>query len=297
MLRIKPLVFVLYIMFMITPIHSNPFHNNAIEDKVPVVRSTGNGTPMTLIKIQMEFRDKMANLIIEIKEDSNNQSLFLLLFIGFLYGIVHAAGPGHRKTVLFSIFISNKSKWWEPGLAGVLSAFLHGLSGIALIVIFKEFSTRLLSSRVDIISKYMESISFLLLFFLALLLFVSKIISIIKKSDKESNSVKKESKSFYYTVLLTSLFPCPGAILILILSLSLGVLNIGILTVIFLSLGMGITISITAYLGRGGRVGLFKVFKSKEDILIRGANYLELFGYLFLIIFSGWMVMPLLTSI
>ena len=293
MSHIKKIIMILILLSSITHLYSNPFLNSSKSDEIPIVRTSNTPSPELLVELQMQFRSKMAELIIDIKENKSNDALFMLILLGFLYGIVHAAGPGHRKTVLFSIFLSNKSRWWEPALAGTLSAFLHGFSGIALILVFKEFSSRFLSKKVDLVSSYMETFSFFLLLSIALLLFIFKLISIIKLRKEPNGQNISKTKSFYYTIIFTSLFPCPGAILILILSLSLNVLNIGILTVIFLSIGMGLTISITGYLGRGGRLGLFKILKSKENILKYISNYLELFGYLFLFIFSIWMLFPI----
>lgn len=290
MLNIKKLILISLLVTISSSVFSNPFHKNKEEEKVPEVRKTASSTPEYLIELQMKFREQMASLMGQVKDNKGSKTLLLLLLIGFIYGAVHAAGPGHRKSVLFSIFVSNKSKWWEPALAGVISASVHGLSGIVLILIFKEFSKRLISARIDHASKYLETGSFMLLTLLALILLITKLLSLKKSEVKEKTDDNK--KSYYYTVLLTSLFPCPGAILILILALSLNMLSVGILTVISLSFGMGITISLSAYLGRAGRIGLFRLLKSKEKVICQLSNYLELAGYLFLLLFSSWMLMP-----
>lgn len=285
-------IYILILCLTSTLLICNPFKNGG-DNRPPAVRSSRSPIPEEFVELQIEFRDKIANLIVEVKDRENLEPLLMLLVLGFIYGVLHAAGPGHRKTVLFSTFLSNNSRWWEPGITGLLSAFLHGISGVLLIVILKEFSMRLLSTRVDLVSNYMETGSFILLLILALYLTVGKIIKVFTK--KPSKVCEKKSRGAYYTVLITSLFPCPGAILILILSLSLDVLGIGVLTVMALSIGMGITISITAYLGRAGRVGIFKTLKSNREVIGRVSNSLELLGYLFLLLFSVWMVLPLLA--
>lgn len=289
MLNSKKIILLLLIIMILQSIQANPFRNNRKEESVPVIRETSGSVSPFLIELQVKFRDKMALLLAQTKNNENSKAFQLLLLISFLYGMIHAAGPGHRKSVLFTVFLSNKSKWWEPGAAGILSASLHGLSGILLIVIFKEFSVRLLTSRVDLISKFMEAGSFFLLLFLGLLLIAMKLYK-----NSTDNEIGVNCRSFYYTVLLTSIFPCPGAILILVLSLSQNILYIGILSVISLSIGMGITISCTAYLGKTGRIGLFRILKSKEIMLAKLSDYLEITGYIFLIMFSFWMLYPVL---
>jgi ABC-type nickel/cobalt efflux system permease component RcnA len=49
------------------------------------------------------------------------------------------------------------------------------------------------------------------------------------------------------TILLTGIYPCPGAILVLVLSLTLDITGIGILAVFAMSLGLSIPIIDSEY--------------------------------------------------
>ena len=62
-------------------------------------------------------------------------SLLVLLGASFVYGILHAAGPGHRKTVVFSIFLGKKAAPWEPAALGFLSAGVHAATGMAIVLV------------------------------------------------------------------------------------------------------------------------------------------------------------------
>lgn len=291
MLNFKKILVLIILLVSVASTHSNPFLNNQNSNKIPTLRPYSAPQPEYLIELQMEFRAKISELLIGIEKNRDFTSITIIIFIGFIYGIIHAIGPGHRKSVLFTIFLTNKSKWWEPGIAGIFSAFLHGLSGIILILIIKGFSTRFFSSNINISSKYLEIISFILLMVIAIILIINKLISIFKKNCIINND------KIYYTIFLSSIFPCPGAILILILALSLNILYIGIITVISLSIGMGVTISITAYIGRSGRVGLFKLLKDNEKLIFLFTNYLELLGYMMLFVFSFWILLPIIQNI
>jgi len=78
----------------------------------------------------MRFREAMADLFSDLKEEKSPAVLAGLPGAGFLYGILHALDPGHRKTVMFSLFAARKARWYEPLAAGFLSALLHGMSAV-----------------------------------------------------------------------------------------------------------------------------------------------------------------------
>lgn len=288
--KLKQLLIIFAILISF-PSFSNPFHSQPEQKQPPKVR-TSNAAPPFLIEWQLELREKIGDLLSQIKEGENNKSFFLILLTGFIYGILHAAGPGHRKSVLFSIFLSRESKLWEPATAGILSAFLHGSSGILLILILKNITYRFLSLKLDTVSTYMETISFFLLLLFSIILIMVHLFH--KKKKKEDNDNRR---NIFLTIAITSIFPCPGAILILLLAFSFDILFVGVLTVIALSLGMGITITAIAYLGKFGRISFFNFFKSKEQLLAKINNVIELSGYCFLFLFSLWMCLPAIVDL
>jgi ABC-type nickel/cobalt efflux system permease component RcnA len=52
----------------------------------------------------------------------------------FLYGILHAPGPGYRKTVIFSLYLARKAPAWEPAGTGSLLAVLYAGTAIVLLI-------------------------------------------------------------------------------------------------------------------------------------------------------------------
>ena len=66
-----------------------------------------------------------------------------VLLLGFVYGVVHAIGPGHGKAVVTSYFLSQDKKWRD----GVIMGFEIGLSHVTSAIIF-VYCTRITSYNV-----------------------------------------------------------------------------------------------------------------------------------------------------
>lgn len=259
-----------------------------------------------LTVFQGDLREQIASFFrnwknAEGKEKSN--ILFGIISIAFLYGIIHAAGPGHRKTIVFSLYIARKSPWYEPLLTGILLAILHGGCAIILMLIFKGISGSI-SANTNAYTIYMEGFSYLIIIVVALFLIVKESIEFSKSSKEnqlpnETQVVKKQNNTFGDLVpfLISGIYPCPGAILVLVLSFTLDILGAGIAAVSFMSLGMSIPIIISAYLAWFGRKGLFTALKAKESTIKKLGFGIEIFGYSLLILFSLYIAMPFFVSL
>ena len=66
---------------------------------------------------QAEFYRDMSRVIRAAKTDGS--AVWTLLGISFLYGIFHAAGPGHGKAVISSYMVANEETW----VRGVVLSF------------------------------------------------------------------------------------------------------------------------------------------------------------------------------
>lgn len=280
---------------------------------------------------QGDLREKIASFFRNWKtaEGSAKSTIFWgIIGVAFLYGILHAAGPGHRKTIVFSLYIARKSPWYEPLLTGFLLALLHGGCAIFLMLIFKGISGSI-AANTNAYAIYMEGFSYLLIIVVSFFLIVKETIEfvIFSKTEKAiaktktqnqsdiqessenqkvnlaknqtENQIEKGNSSFRDLVpfLISGLYPCPGAILVLVLSFTLDILGLGIATVSFMSLGMAIPIIIVAYCAWFGRKGLFMALKNRENIIKKVSFAMEITGYTLLILFSLYIAMPFFVSL
>lgn len=82
---------------------------------------------------QAEFYRMLSGLIRAAKADGS--AAYTLLGVSFLYGIFHAAGPGHGKAVLASYMVANEVQLKRGLLLAALAALLQGLVAIALVAV------------------------------------------------------------------------------------------------------------------------------------------------------------------
>jgi len=64
---------------------------------------------------------------------ANGSAAYTLLGISFIYGIFHAAGPGHGKAVISSYMVANNETWRRGVALSFASAVLQALTAIAIV--------------------------------------------------------------------------------------------------------------------------------------------------------------------
>jgi len=81
---------------------------------------------------QQLFHREMAGAIRAI-QDGGLHAIWAMITISFLYGVFHAAGPGHGKAVIGTYLLSHESKLKKGIALSFASAFIQGLSAIVLV--------------------------------------------------------------------------------------------------------------------------------------------------------------------
>jgi len=80
---------------------------------------------------QAEFYRTLSSLIRAAKADGS--AAYTLLGISFLYGIFHAAGPGHGKAVISSYLVANNETWRRGIVLSFASAMLQAFTAIVVV--------------------------------------------------------------------------------------------------------------------------------------------------------------------
>lgn len=209
--------------------------------------------------LQRSLNKRLAELTKKLKETESKKTLFIIIFITFIYGVIHALGPGHGKTLTFSYFLSNKVNIKKGIFVGCTIGFLHAFSALVLVLILYFIIKNSTLQNVESMSRVMKMISYCLIALIGLFLIVKNVFNIKRKrviEEKETGSLKS-TKSIIPFSFAVGLIPCTGVTIVLLFSLSLGVLKIGIISTISMALGMATTISL---------IGIFTIF-TKENVI------------------------------
>ncbi|OQY39016.1 MAG: hypothetical protein B6229_04640 [Spirochaetaceae bacterium 4572_7] len=235
-----------------------------------------------MIQLQRVIYLKLSNYLITIKDGVTFNIMALILLLSFIYGVIHALGPGHRKIVISTYLLAAKKATIKDGIQiSLISALLHSGSGVLLIIILTRIYSKVEPSIVNKLSLSLQGISYILLLALSIILIILKVLSL--KPKKRS----KEPKKTLWIILTTSLFPCPGAITIMLFSISINMLNVGLFTVLAMSIGIGITLSVISIITIKSK-SIISERKNKKVIII--SKSIEWLGLIILLLFSIIMV-------
>lgn len=275
-------------MLVVHSVFANPFTGNKSSPS-PVRQSQPSST---VTRGQRFLHQQLGEYIKEWSEHRTYRDFVLILFFSFLYGMIHAIGPGHRKTVIFSFYITREAHILEPLFVSFVLAFSHGGIALLLALIFKGMAGAMTVNTNDA-SIYLEGFSFIIIIFLSLF----SIIHVVKDHFmKHESKLKVYEKMKMGSILLSGLYPCPAALLVLVLTFALGIVWTGIIAILAMSLGMCVPITVSGYIAWAGRKSLFNKLQNKKIAGYMG-TFLELSGYVFLLLFSSYTAMPFILSL
>lgn len=99
----------------------------------PAAASEAGGVVGWIITKQAEFYRAMSAALRAAKTDGS--AVTTLLGVSFLYGIFHAAGPGHGKAVISSYLLANEETAWRGVVLSFASAFVQALVAVLIVAI------------------------------------------------------------------------------------------------------------------------------------------------------------------
>lgn len=86
-----------------------------------------------ILSTQQKLNRDMAQAVRDIKSGGSTYAAAVLAFIGFMYGVLHAAGPGHGKAIISSYVLANERTVRRGIFLSFLAALFQALSAIAIV--------------------------------------------------------------------------------------------------------------------------------------------------------------------
>jgi len=255
-----------------------------------------------------------------------------LAVLSFLYGVFHAAGPGHGKAVMASYMIANEQALKRGLVLSFLAALLQGLVAIALVSVL-ALILHVTAQTLQGAAHDVELISFGLIALLGLWLvwtkgraFWAALRPAFVQKHKHTHSHNHHDHDHHthehddhcghfhapqpatlgtdfswrnaiLTVFAAGSRPCSGAILVLVFALAQGIYWAGIVATLAMSLGTAITTSAlaaVAVLAKSTAVKLAGTDNRRAKLMVRG---LELLAALLILVVGLGLTFGLMMEI
>ncbi len=194
--------------------------------------------------------------------------ILLLAGIAVLYGIFHALGPGHQKTLVSGYLLAEGGGILSAIRAAAVAAASHALSVTVLFLVLFLLDAGLTGLRLRNAGAVMTRISGGILLALALFLLVNRLLAAVRAwKNRDAGKVScscgcsaHHKRRSVPLLIIGSLTPCPGAAILLLYGVRGGNFPAGLAAIAGMSAGMWITLMavglLTVGLRTAGSAGL-----------------------------------------
>ena len=241
---------------------------------------------VTIQSIQRGLHANLSDALRAIQIDGFRASIILTAF-SFVYGVLHAAGPGHGKVIISTYLLSHESQLRRGIALSFAAALTQGLT--AMVIVFLAFWFMKLSMvQTRGIVNHVEVLSFAMVALVGFYITCMQAQSLrrkiylsrkaidncaggSKKCDHHhgpgANELEKELslRSFIGIILSIGIRPCSGAVIVLLLAFSLGHVAAGLFAVLAMSLGTAIAIALLAAFSVYFRRTAQRIVESRHD--------------------------------
>lgn len=203
-----------------------------------------------IVAMQRELHQGLATALRAVPTGGHAATLWLAT-LGFLYGVFHAAGPGHGKVVITTYLATQKETLWRGIALAVTASLIQG--AVAIVAVFAAVLVFAQTARQSQwITDRIEVASFALVAGLGFFLVWRHGRNLLRLRPAEAcggcgghhhHHAPPPTKAFAAGILSIGLRPCSGAILVLVLAIALNLRLAGIAAVIAMSVGTAITVS------------------------------------------------------
>ena len=282
---------------------------------------------------QAEFYRMLSGLIRAAKADGS--AAYTLLGISFLYGVFHAAGPGHGKAVISSYLVANNETWRRGIILSFASAILQAFTAIAVVGVVAALLGATAKAMGDTV-RVIEIVSYALILLIGLRLLWVKGKAFLQAlgfgggshahdhthehghghhhhhhhdQDHEASAWSHGHgpepseltgdhwlKRGLMAIVAVGLRPCSGAIIVLVFALAQGLFWIGVASTFVMGLGTAITVAAIATMAVGARELAGKLAKAKPGVGVIILRGLETAAALVIVLFGAALLTGYLAS-
>jgi ABC-type nickel/cobalt efflux system permease component RcnA len=272
----------------LTPAAADPFGTPsaapAVEAAAPPASfgaSWGGTLLRRLAHAQMGLNRTVASEFRQVRETGSAAAIAAILALAFAWGVLHAAGPGHGKSVVASYFVAHGARWTSGIVMGGLISLLQGLTAIGAVLVLSRI-LHLKQLEVENKGALIQVVSYALVTGLGAAMFWRAATGRACHHGHAHGDGQcgREHGSGLRRMLVAAagIAPCGSAVIIMLFALGNQAMGLGIAAVLALSLGMAATLSAIGVLSILGRRSLMRLTEHGHGLAERVGQALALLG-------------------
>lgn len=214
----------------------------------------GTDAPSWLQQRMTDLRNRLTSGLKARKAGEGWTPLMFILGVSFLYGMAHAAGPGHGKALISSYLLAHRQSYGRTGVMALGVGGVHVLTGLGVAVLFYFFLNAVVVKTLEQdLSLYTARISGGLIVLVALwLLYLKRAGRSACHGHDHAHDHTREQRGSRHTagtiVVAAGLVPCPGLVGFFLFCMALEMYLEGVLSAVAMSLGVALVMLGTAWL-------------------------------------------------
>ena len=217
----------------------------AAEETAPPAASLLAPVGRVLLTFQAEADRRIGEQMAAIRDGETTSAFWVGLLLAFVYGAVHALGPGHGKIVVVGYFLSREARIGRGLLMGGQIALAHTLSAV-VIVAFADWLLRRTFGGIPAEIPAVRATSYGLIVLIGGLMLWRALRPAPAHADHDhapghAGGCSSRHGEGGLLSLGIGLVPCTGSVLILLYAFANGILWAGLALVAMVAVGMALT--------------------------------------------------------
>lgn len=196
---------------------------------------------------QKTLREKMTAAITAMKNGEWG-AIWKFLLICLVYGMLHALGPGHGKSIVVGYFIARHGRWRQGVALGAGITVVHTLSAVILLFVLYAIFKATVFPAFETGRMGVEKASYALVMLTGFLLIVIAARDFWKQRNSAGNGETSEAlppvarwREIIGVAAITGIVPCPAVALIVLFCLLNSMVALALLGAGVICVGMTIT--------------------------------------------------------
>jgi len=198
----------------------------------------------TIGKAQQALREKLTVAITALKHGEWS-AIWKFLLICLLYGMLHALGPGHGKSIVVGYFIARRGRWRQGVALGAGITVVHTLSAVLLLFILYAIFKATVFSVFETGRMGIEKASYALVMLTGILLVAIALRDMWKNRgiEEENRALPRNARwrEIIGLAAITGIVPCPAVALIVLFCLLNSMVALSLLGALVICIGMTVT--------------------------------------------------------